>query len=118
MRFEFGFGVGFDRNGNRLDATHVNEAIKMIVVDACQRFGGCNITSGQGAWINATGDLVVEESRVLVVDSTAGQATRLHGDQVAEAKALAGFIGRVLNQEAVHFTQLVSTSENIAVVIA
>ncbi len=116
MRYEIGFGVGFDQHGKPIDPHHVRECIKLILVDACNRFGGCNITSGQGAWIDEHNTLIVEESRVLVVDSLAGRfATQ--GEWDSQAKELAEFIRRVLNQAAVHVTSFVATSRNQLAVV-
>lgn len=111
MRYEIGFGVGFDEAGKPIDPQHVRECIKLIMVEACNRFGGCNITSGQGAWLDSSGTLIVEESRVLVVDSLAGRfATQ--GEWDTQAKDLAEFVRRVLNQAAVHVTSFVASSRN------
>jgi hypothetical protein len=105
MRYSIGFGVGFDRNGKRIDPVQVREATKLILVEATRRFGGCNITTGQGAWMNDKGDLVVEESRELTVD----------GDKSKEddAFALAEFVRRVLDQEAVHLARLDGIAVNL-----
>jgi hypothetical protein len=101
MRFEIGFGVGFTRDGTPIDSLQVVEATKAILVEACRRFGGCNITSGQGAWMD--GDtLVVEESRTLVVDSVTTVGSRAAEAAEDAAFELAQFIGRILNQKAVH----------------
>jgi len=111
MRYEIGFGVGFDQDGNALSAYHVNECVKMILVEACRHFGGCNLITGQGAWLNGKGDLVVEESRTLIID--ASRTGRLVSDLEADAKGLAEFIRKLLNQESVHFVQLAATSHNL-----
>lgn len=108
MRFEIGFGVGFDKHGNPIDPCHVRECIKLILVEASRRFGGCNILAGQGAWVDDSGTLVVEDSRVLVVDTSANN--RLEADNVASARQLAVFVRNVLEQQAVQFTQIVSTA--------
>lgn len=98
MRFEIGFGIGFDREGKRIDVTQQIETQKLILAQAAMVFGGCNLIAGQGAWINGKGDLVVEESRVLVIDA--------HASQEDAAFKLAEFVRRVLNQEAVHVSRL------------
>lgn len=112
MRYEIGFGIGFDRHGNAIRSDHAVECIKLILVEACQRFGGCNILPGQGAWIDGKGTLIVEESRVLIVDTDARNTSRLAADHLREAKELASYVRGVLDQEAVHFTQIVSVAEN------
>lgn len=106
MRFEIGFGIGFDRDGKPIEANQVAEAIKIILVEACHQFGGCNILAGQGAWMD--GDtLVVEESRVLVVDTPAGPGSRAGFEAERSAEELGQFIGRILNQKAVHVVSLI-----------
>lgn len=106
MRFEIGYGVGFDRDGKALEAHYVAEVQKLILVEACRRFGGCNILAGQGAWLD--GDtLVVEESRVLVVDTPAGPGSRAGFDAEKSAEELGQLIGRLLNQKAVHVVSLI-----------
>jgi hypothetical protein len=106
MRFEIGFGVGFTRDGTPIDSLQVAEATKVILVEACRRFGGCNITSGQGAWMDGD-NLVVEESRTLVVDTHSGPGSRQGFEDEKSAYELAQFIGRLLNQKAVHVTEAI-----------
>jgi hypothetical protein len=106
MRFELGYGVGFDRNGKALDAQHVAEVQKLILVEACRRFGGCNILPGQGAWLDGD-NLVVEESRVLVFDTGAAVGSRPGYQAEIDAHELAQFIGHLLNQKAVHVVQTI-----------
>jgi hypothetical protein len=106
MRFEIGFGVGFTRDGTPINPLQVVEATKAILVEACRRFGGCNIVSGQGAWLDGD-NLVVEESRTVVVDFPGGPGTRAGQDAEDSAFELAQFIGRILNQKAVHVSVLI-----------
>lgn len=110
MQYQIVFGVGFDRNGQRIDACHVQECVKLILVEASRRFGGCTILDGQGAWADSSGNLVVESNKTVIVNAAGGNATRAGQDDTASARELAEFCRRILNQEAVSFTQLVATS--------
>lgn len=109
MKYEIGFGVGFTANGTPIDQTNKTEWLKIAMVEACRRFGGCNITFGQGAWLNPRGDLIMEESAVMVVSSL--PTGRMAEDHHREALELAEFVRKIFQQEAVVFTQLVSTTE-------
>lgn len=113
MQFTIGFGLGFDKSGKPIDAIQRAESLKIIMAQACVRFGGCNITFGQGAWINGKGDLVVEESATLVVQSL--PTGRLYEDEADSAKALARLVRTVLEQEAVILTSSVATSTLVEV---
>jgi hypothetical protein len=116
MRYEFGFGVGFDQDHGRLNAGFVAKACKSIVVKACELFGGCNLLNGQGAWIDDSGTLVLEESRVLVVDTTAtGRGSEFGAADEAKVADLAEFIRAALHQQAVHVVKLVATAKNVTV---
>jgi hypothetical protein len=116
MRYEFGFGIGFDRDNYRLKPEFVAKACKTILVKACELFGGCNLLVGQGAWINGEGTLVLEESRVLVVDTTTtGRGSEFSVADDAKVADLALFIRAALNQEAVHVTRLVATAKDVTV---
>jgi hypothetical protein len=117
MRYEFGFGVGFDRDHVRLNAGFVAKACKSILVRACELFGGCNLLQGQGAWIDDRGTLVLEESRVLVVDTTSTGRGSSEFSVADDAKVadLAEFIRAALHQEAVHVVKLVATAKNVTV---
>lgn len=114
MRIEFGFGVGFDRDNQPLDPEFVRLACKSILVRACQVFGGCNLLKGQGAWIDGTGTLVLEESRVLVVDIS-GKGTEQGRFGQLKTAEMAEFIRAALNQAAVHVTTLVASSNDAQV---
>lgn len=114
MRYEIGFGIGFDRHNQRIDPVQQAEAIKLILVEAAGMFGGCNLVQGQGAWIDPAGTLVVEQSVTLVID-TAGRSTEFGEADTVKIGKLATFIGRLLNQHSVHLTQLVSTGKNVLV---
>lgn len=115
MRVEFGFGVGFDRNNEPLTHEFVRLATKQILVEACTAFGGCNMVAGQGAWTDENGTLVLEESRILVVDIVA--PGRIGGEydasDDAKIRKLAEYIRSSLNQAAVHVTKLVATSRDV-----
>lgn len=116
MRIEFGFGVGFDRDKQSLPAEFVRKATKQILVKACELFGGCNLLNGQGAWINATGDLILEESRVLVIDTSGRMGGAEFGqDEDAKVAAMAEFIRAELRQEAVHVARLVATARDVSI---
>lgn len=67
MRYEIAFGFGFDRHGVAIDAQHSRESLKMIMVEACTRFGGCNLVISQGAWLDPAGTLVLEASGTLTI---------------------------------------------------
>lgn len=113
MRFEIGFGLGFDKDGKAIDPVQRQEAIKLILTEASLKFGGANIVFGQGAWINAKGALVVEESATLVIQSLPDG--RLYEDEQEAAKALASYVRRVLNQEAVILSKQVGTATLVGV---
>lgn len=119
MRVEFGFGIGFDRNNNPLPERQVATALRQILITASKLFGGCNLLPGQGAWVDATGNLVLEESRVLVVDIVAGN--RIGGEfgleEQEKINVLVRYIQTVLDQAAVHVTKLVATSCNASVLV-
>jgi hypothetical protein len=116
MRYEFGFGVGFDRDNRPIPAEFARKACKSILVKACELFGGCNLLNGQGAWVDGDGTLVLEESRVLVVDSTAGgRGSEFGSVDAAKVAELSEFIRSALNQAAVHVAKLVATAQEVAV---
>lgn len=117
MRVEFGFGIGFDRDNRPLDVMFVRAACKSILVKACQLFGGCNMLPGQGAWIDPDGNLVMEESRVLIVDIVRpGRFGSESGaDDNAKIDEMAHFVRRALNQAAVHVSRAVATAKDVTV---
>jgi hypothetical protein len=117
MRYEIGFGVGFDRDGQALPAGRVQQAIRAILVRASSVFGGCNLLNGQGAWVDGSGTLVLEDSRVLVID-VAGPGSRFTGDTEAKVQELVQFIGTVLSQHSVHVVKLVATADNTTVLVS
>lgn len=114
MRVEFGFGVGFDADNRPLSAKHIQTATRQILIRASQLFGGCNLLEGQGAWVDPAGNLVLEASRILVVDIISGRfgGSEFGQDDDAKIRELARYIRVILNQAAVHVTKLVATSRN------
>lgn len=106
MRYEIGFGVGFTGTGEVI--TDKDELMKIVLVEACNRFGGCHVTFGQGAWISPAGALVVEEAATLTVMSL--PTGRLFTDETELAEGLAEFIRRLFRQEAVLLTKIVATT--------
>lgn len=117
MRYEFGFGVGFDRDNVRLEAGFVAKALKQIIVEASRMYGGCNVVRGQGAWVNPQGDLVLEDSCTLTVNVIQGGrfGSEFGTDETAKAQKLAEFIRAELNQQAVYVTQVVTSNKLITV---
>lgn len=107
MRIEIGFGVGFDAAGKPITPHERDERLKLVLTEAALEFGGCNILSGQGAWINDAGTLVAEESRTLVIETPSGS------EQVHKARRLAEYVRRVFQQEAVIFSISRSTSKMV-----
>lgn len=106
MRFEIGFGVGFDRNGKAITDWYVGHAVREILAYTARLFGGCNIVAGNGAWMDGD-QLIIEQSRVLVVDVQAPCGGAKAHKALEDVRVLADFIGRTLNQKAVHVTQII-----------
>lgn len=107
MRYEIVYGIGFNLRGERIGVVQGTEVTKIILAEAAVRFGGCNLLSGQGAWLNAKGTLVVEESRTVVIDA----GKRMDGEIIDFAE----FVRRVLEQEAVHVTRIEADSHDVRV---
>lgn len=112
MQLQFGFGVGFDRDNQPINAGFAAKALKQILMEASRMYGGCNLVRGQGAWVDSQGTLILEDSCTLTVNviqpgrfgSESGVEDRAKADQ------LASFIRAELNQTAVYITQLVSST--------
>ena len=83
----------------------------MILADALERaaqlFGGANLIKGVGSWCNPAGEVVIENSAVIVID------TASHNEQAV--RNFAKQVARDLNQASVHFVTLDAVAENIDV---
>jgi len=76
-------------------------------------FGKCNNPYGHGH------DYVLDVSVTGELNATTGLIVRLSDlDRLVQKEVLAGFAYRNLNQDVAEFTELVPTTENVAVVIA
>jgi hypothetical protein len=114
MRVEFTFGIGFDRTNEPIPEKFARNATKQILIEASNVFGGCNLIAGQGSWIDVAGNLVLEESRTLVVDLISANrfGSEFGADDNVKIATLAEYIRSSLNQAAVHVTKLVATSRD------
>lgn len=65
MRFVFGVGIGFDREGNALGDTA--QLVILAKIRACDTFGGCSITRVEGSWKNNAGVVVNEQGLAITV---------------------------------------------------
>jgi hypothetical protein len=97
MRYEIGYGVGETKDHTPIPDSEVIAADAAIMKEACHLFGGCNLTKGAGGWINDRGELVLEPSRVLVINATATNDRHMH--------YLISFIKVKLQQEAIAVTR-------------
>lgn len=82
MRYEIAYGVGFDRHSVPIPLGTVAKFDREIVIHACNRFGGCNLVSGQGGWKDDAGSIVLEESRVLTINTEKGGAVAIFAEWV------------------------------------
>lgn len=97
MRIEIGFDVGFDETGKLITFRERDKRLEMVLTEAARKFGRCNILSGQSAWINVAGSLVVGETRTLVIETSSDL------EQERKARWLAEFVGQVFWRESIAF---------------
>lgn len=107
MRFEFSIGIGEDKAHKPIPADVAKIILARVVKEAVSRFGGVFIKRGEGAWANAKGELVLEDSVVLTCEVD----KRVKPDTARlEAQMLAVFAGQAFNQEAVLVTEVGTVS--------
>jgi len=97
----------------RFCASHRLHSESLTEAENQQVFGKCNNPYGHGH------DYVLDVSVAGELNATNGLIVRLSDlDKLVKAEVLAGFAYRNLNQDVAEFTELVPTTENVALVIA
>lgn len=101
IEFEFGFGIGEDKNGRNIAVNDARRAVRAICDKAVTLFGGYTLLDVFGGWKNDAGRVVEEPGKTLIIYAdTAYQSNGKLGidNLVAE---FAGFIKGMLEQECV-----------------
>lgn len=93
VKLEFGFGIGLDRDGNRIAPEDAAAKLEVIQGFALARFGGFTLVKTEGGWRSPIGHDYVEEGRTLIVYSSEPNCE--------DILAMASHIKNQLNQEAV-----------------
>jgi hypothetical protein len=113
MRFAFGIGVQFTKDGNIISTLLRRELIATTAKMAAEVFGGCFIQSGQGAWIDGSGQLVAEDGISVIADTPRGNRT--DAAWAVCAAELAERLRVLWDQSAVQLTQFVAVGKLISV---
>lgn len=114
MRYTFGVGIGFDRDGKAIHPEEVRQYIEAAIKRASELFGGCFITRGDGGWIDPAGKLIVEPGIVITVDVAPYKYpidTRIDGQRdVKRVNLYAHYLRQLFNQSSVIVTRIESSS--------
>lgn len=77
-----------------------SEAVTQAMKAMAREFGGVTVTDAQGAWVDASGELVIDSSKIL--SSWYGDE---HGDSIhGKMSALARYVKEFLDEDAVLYT--------------
>lgn len=90
--YRIGFGIGYREDGSTVTDEQAEKAMEAVLFAACHRFGGFNLTRGEGGWISPDGRLVRENS------ATVSVLTHNHADYV---RAFARIIRELFEQYSV-----------------
>ena len=98
VEYRIGFGIGFDRHNNKLDAGFIAVAMANIRHRAAVQFGGYTLHLGSGGWNNPDGELIQEAGYTLTI---------LAGGELASDDTIAAFarwVGHEVNQHSIVVT--------------
>lgn len=93
--YRIGFGISFDKHGERIDKRDVDQALKIAGHDAADLFGGYSYWRCQGGWINPRGEHVHERG--------VQWSILCEPEQAADLRAWAHRLGHRLGQQAFVF---------------
>lgn len=111
MRFNFAVGIGFDSMNNPISQNDRVVKTRLSVRIVADKFGGCFITPGYGAWVNNGGEVISEPSMMIVADTSVGNVT---DDKWREmAWEVAEHLRQLWSQSAVMVTELSAVTHTV-----